>query len=226
MFAGALALLDERPVIAGILFGLLAYKPQFAVMIPLVLAVTGRWRVFAAAVVTVALLAALVTALFGPEIWPAFIKSLPFTREVVLEQGGTGFQKIQSIFAAVRLWGGPVAAAYLAQAVLVILVAVALVRLWLSDLPIGYRGAALCIAAILCTPYSLDYDLMLLAPAIALMAAEGKARGFAPYEGTCLALLWLMPLATRNIAAVTFIPLGLLAMLWAYWGLAQRLRRG
>ncbi|MBU6299563.1 MAG: DUF2029 domain-containing protein, partial [Alphaproteobacteria bacterium] len=49
LFAGALGLLDRRPVIAGILFGLVAYKPQFGVIIPLVLAVSGRWRCFAAA---------------------------------------------------------------------------------------------------------------------------------------------------------------------------------
>ena len=33
----ALLWLDRRPVVAGILFGLLAYKPQFGLMIPLVL---------------------------------------------------------------------------------------------------------------------------------------------------------------------------------------------
>ncbi|HEY0300097.1 MAG TPA: glycosyltransferase family 87 protein [Rhizomicrobium sp.] len=42
LFAGGLALLDKRPVAAGVLFGLLAYKPQFAVMIPLVLVATAR----------------------------------------------------------------------------------------------------------------------------------------------------------------------------------------
>ena len=46
LIGGAAGLLDRRPVVAGILFGLLAYKPQFGVMIPLVLIVTGRWRAF------------------------------------------------------------------------------------------------------------------------------------------------------------------------------------
>ncbi len=40
--------------LAGVLIGLLAYKPQFGLLIPLVLAVSGRWRVFAAAAATVA----------------------------------------------------------------------------------------------------------------------------------------------------------------------------
>src|SRR5688572_3518967 len=53
LIGGALVLLDRKPVIAGILFGLLSYKPQFGVLIPLVLIATGRWRSFAAAAATV-----------------------------------------------------------------------------------------------------------------------------------------------------------------------------
>ena len=54
----ALVNLDTRPILAGILFGLLAYKPQFGLMIPLVLLATGRWRTVFAAGATVALLVA------------------------------------------------------------------------------------------------------------------------------------------------------------------------
>ena len=53
----------------------------------------------------------------------------------------------------------------------------------------------------LATPYSLDYDLMLLAPAIAFLAADGFARGFAPWEKTVLAALWIVPLVARSVAA-------------------------
>ncbi|MDE2499414.1 MAG: DUF2029 domain-containing protein, partial [Alphaproteobacteria bacterium] len=44
VLGAALLMLDCRPVVAGILFGLLAYKPQLGVMIPLVLLTTSRWR--------------------------------------------------------------------------------------------------------------------------------------------------------------------------------------
>jgi len=89
LIAGALTQLDRRPLIAGILIGLLAYKPQFGLLIPLVLAVSGRWRVFVAASVTVAALALAVTLAFGVDVWTAFLASTKFTRSVVLEQGGT-----------------------------------------------------------------------------------------------------------------------------------------
>ena len=222
LFAAGLALLDARPLLAGILFGLLAYKPQFAVVIPLVLVATGRWRTLASAAATVTALAIAVTLLFGAEIWPAFMASTHFTRTVILEQGSTGFHKIQSAFAWVRLWGGPVALAYAFQATVAAMVTLALVWLWRSKASIGDKGSALCLAALLMTPYSLDYDLMLLAPAIVLLAAEAKARGFEPYEAAILAALWLLPIAVRGIAEATLIPLSVPLLLTAFAMICRR----
>ena len=41
LLGGALVILDRRPIVAGILFGLLVYKPQFGLMIPLALIAGG-----------------------------------------------------------------------------------------------------------------------------------------------------------------------------------------
>jgi alpha-1,2-mannosyltransferase len=41
LLSAALVQLDRRPLLAGMLFGLLAYKPQFGLMIPLALAASG-----------------------------------------------------------------------------------------------------------------------------------------------------------------------------------------
>jgi hypothetical protein len=189
LMAGALMLLDSRPVVAGILIGLLAYKPQFGVLIPLVLIASGRWRVFFAAAVTVALLALAVTLAFGVEVWTAFLASTAFTRTVVLEQGGTGWYKIQSVFSWVRMWGGTVDLAYAVQGAVTLIVAAALGWLWRARVSFAIQAAALLIGTVLATPYSLDYDLMLLAPAIAFLAADGMSHGFAPWEKTMLAAL-------------------------------------
>jgi hypothetical protein len=150
--------------------------------------------------------------IFGVEIWPAFMASAHFTRTVVLEQGNTGFYKMQSVFAVIRMWGGSVVLAYGAQAIAAVTVLYGLIRIWRGNIAIGYKGAALCLAAPLVTPYSLDYDLMLLAPAIVLLIAEGTARGFKNYERLSLAALWFVPAIARNVAHYTFIPLAVPAM--------------
>jgi alpha-1,2-mannosyltransferase len=213
LLGGALVLLDRRPWLAGVLFGLLAYKPQFGLMIPLVLLVTGRWRTVAAAAATLIALIGAATAGFGLDLWAAFLEGSRFTRLVVLEAGNTGWHKIQSVFALVRMWGGSVPLAYTVQAAVSVAVAVALVWLWRSRADFALKAAGLAIAALLATPYSLDYDLMVLAPAIAFLAAHGMAHGFRPYEASALAALWLMPLVARSVAQVTLIPLGVPLML-------------
>lgn len=212
LLGSALALLDRRPLVAGVLIGLLAYKPQFGLMIPLALMASNRWRAFAGAAATVTALVVFTTLAFGPEVWRAFLDSAGFTREVVLEAGETGWHKVQSVFSAVRMWGGPVWFAYTAQGVVILALAAALVRLWRSDAAYALKAAALCLAAILATPYSLDYDLMVLAPAIAFLTAHGLVHGFASYEKTALAVLWFAPLITRALAEKTLIPLGVVAM--------------
>ncbi|HWA88467.1 MAG TPA: glycosyltransferase family 87 protein [Rhizomicrobium sp.] len=226
LIATALALLDKRPPIAGLCFGLLAYKPQFGVMIPLVLAVTGRWRSFAAAAATVAALALAVTALFGEAVWPAFLAGTHFTRTVVLEQGNTGFHKIQTVFAWARMWGASVPLAYIAQAFASLGVAAALTLLWRSRASTAVKGASLCLGMLLSTPYALDYDMMALAPAIAMLAAEGLREGFRPYERVMLLALWAVPILARGFAEITHIPLGVPVMAAAFVALFATLARG
>ncbi|MBI4274645.1 MAG: DUF2029 domain-containing protein [Rhizobiales bacterium] len=218
----ALVLLDRRPVIAGIMFGLLSSKPQFGLLIPLVLAASGRWRTFAAATATVGVLALVTTLAFGPKIWEAFLASTHFTRVVVLEEGNTGWHKIQSVFSWVRMWGGSVPLAYAIQGTVTIAVAASLIWLWRGNAAFALRAAALLIGTLLATPYSLDYDLMLLAPAIAFLAADGCARGFAPWEKSVLAMLWLVPLVARSFAEITLIPLAAPVMLLALVLLLRR----
>jgi len=213
LLGGALVVLDRRPIVAGLLLGLLVYKPQYGLLIPLVLAVSGRWKCFASAAITVALLTLATTITFGAGVWHAFLASTEFTRTVVLEQGNTGWYKIQSVFSWARMWGAPIPLAYALQGAVILGIGAALAWLWRGAAPYPLKAAALCLATILATPYSFDYDMMVLAPAIAFIAVDGFTRNFGPWEKTLLAALWLMPLVARSVAQISLIPLGVPAML-------------
>jgi alpha-1,2-mannosyltransferase len=226
LLGGALVLLDRRPLLSGILFGLLVYKPQFGLMIPIALLAGAHWRTFAAAAATVSVLTLITTFTFGPQIWHAFVASTHFSRTVVLEQGNTGWEKIQSLFSWARMWGAPIPLAYAMQGALTVALGVALVWLWRSTAPAALKAASLCLASILATPYTLDYDMMVLGPAIAFFAVDGLIRGFGPWQKTALAVLWLAPLAARSVAQVTLIPLGVLAMLMVFVLILRRAELG
>lgn len=212
LIGGALLFLDRRPIIAGILIGLLAYKPQFGVFLPLVLAITGRWATFTAAGATVITLVALSTLAFGPDIWLAFLDSTSFTRTTVLEAGGTGWEKIQSLFSAVRHLGGSVELAYGAQALLALALTVSLTWIWRNTGAFALKAAALICGSLLVTPYALDYDMVALAPAMAWFTAHGLRNGFLDWEKTTLAALWIAPLISRIVGAHIPLPIGFLAM--------------
>jgi hypothetical protein len=216
LLGGALHLLDRRPWLAGILIGLLAYKPQFGVMIPLALLANQRWSSVAAAAAAIAVLVAASFAALGDNVWHAFIESMNFTQTVVLEQGGTGWEKIQSAFSAARNWGADLRTAYAIQLALALLLAASLAWLWHSEAAFELKASALATASLLATPYVLDYDLVVLAVSIAFLARHGLARGFRDYEISLLASAWIVPLLSRGVAGITGIPLGLIVMLALY----------
>ena len=70
--------LDRRPIVAGILIGLLTLKPQLGILFPVMLIASARWRVFASAAVTALALVAATALVFGPQVWIDFVtKGLP-----------------------------------------------------------------------------------------------------------------------------------------------------
>jgi hypothetical protein len=226
LFGTGLYLLDRRPLLAGLTFGLLAYKPQYGLFIPLVLALDGRWRTIAAAAATViaTILASIV--LFGLASWDAFLTHTAFTREVILEAGGAGWFKLQGVFPAVRMYGGSTSLAYTLQAVWMLAVGIALVWLWRArSASFEQRAAALVLATMLATPYAFNYDSAILMVAIAYLARHAHRAGAAPYEITLLALLWLAPLISREATALLHVPFALLVQATVFGHLLHRVAR-
>jgi alpha-1,2-mannosyltransferase len=227
LFGAALATLAPRPLLSGFLFGLLAYKPQFGLLIPIALLAGGHWRTFLGAGITVIALACAATLAFGPEVWRAFAASTETSRTLLLEQGNVGFEKLQSVFAAVRMWGGGVSLAYVAQATAYVIALLSVVYTWRArgtwhacgDR--NLKASLLVIATMLASPHVLDYDLTILAPAIAFMVASCWPDDFREDDASALAAAWFAPLFARAIAGATGVPLGLIVVVMLYF-LAMR----
>ena len=225
LFGGGLLVLDRRPVLAGICFGCLAYKPQLGLLVPLALAAGRRWTAIAAAAATVAALFGASGLLFGWDSWAAFLASAGHSRQVILDAGATGWAPIQTAFAAVRMWGGGSAPAYAAQAAVALPVAAAIAWTWRSGAAPELRAALLVTGSLLVSPYIVDYDMALLGPALAFAVAHGVRRGFARWEATALALAWFAPLGARQAALHAHVPLGFAALLLLFGLLAARALR-
>ena len=207
LIGGGLLLLERRPILAGLLFGLMAYKPQFAILIPFTLIVGREWRALIATGITAILFAAVSLAVFGEPTWRAFLASIPFTQKIVLERGAITFSTLQSIFGGIRMWGGSVDVAYLCQAAVAIYAAAAVVMVWRTSRPFALKAATLAVGSLMISPYVLQYDLVLLALPIAWLAMEAFEKGFLPYEKAVLSIAWLLPRISLPISQTAKIPI-------------------
>jgi len=206
LFGGGALWLGRRPILAGLCLGALAYKPHLGIMIPIALAIAGRWKTFAAAGAAVVALAAASYGLFGLETWRGFLADSAVARSA-LEQGLVGDAKMQSAFAAARLWGGGVGLAYGVQAAVAAFAAGALLWLRRRAPNSGAEGPAMIVAALLASPFLLDYDLIILAAPLAWMLRAGDAKGFLSWEKTLLLAAFVLPAVSRTLATEARLPL-------------------
>lgn len=209
LFGGAMLALERRPVLAGLLFGAICYKPHFGLLIPIALAAGGHWRAFGAAAVSVAGLVLLSLLLFGDATWHQFFAAIAASRSTY--ETGVKLPAFVTPFGAVMVLGGPPALAYAAQAA-VSAAAVALVAVaWRRQLSLPVRAAALAAAAVVAVPVALFYDLLLAGLAAAWLYRS--ERGLTSIEGALFAVLFVACLDPVRIAETTHLPLGPIAAL-------------
>ncbi len=165
----ALHWLDRRPRVAGLLVSVLAIKPHLAVLWPLLLALSGRWRAFWAAAIATSAFVLLAGFVFGFEVYARFFASLPNSARQIAEQRVVT-PAYGSLFANLLQWHAPQALAIAAHALsAVAALGVALIVFRRGER--GAQGAALCAATLLISPYLFFYDFVLLAAGAALLGA-------------------------------------------------------
>jgi alpha-1,2-mannosyltransferase len=205
-FGGGILLLDRRPVLAGLVLGCLAFKPQLAVILPFALAMRGDWRTFIAAGSSALILMVVSWLVFGTQTWVAFLDALSLAR-ATLEQGFVEPGKMTSVYAAARVLHASAELAMALQMVAAIAVLVVLWRLAAAKVkPLAF-GVAMIPATLLATPFALDYDLTLLAIPLSFVFRRGSSDRFLPYEKIVLFLGFVLPLAGRPMALSLGLPL-------------------
>jgi hypothetical protein len=203
-------LLDERPIVAGVLLGMLCYKPHLALLAPVALATGGRWRTFGAAAATVAALVGLSVALFGFDTWRDYLTALAGSR-AVYETGRINLVGFVTPYGAARVLGAGAGTARVLQGAVSLLVATAVGWIWRRDPGPAERSAALAAGIPLSIAVALVYDLMLLTVAIGWLVRVGRSTGFLPWEKLALLFCFLVPLVSRHLGQATHIPLAPLA---------------
>jgi alpha-1,2-mannosyltransferase len=229
--AGAL-LLDRRSTLAGIAFGVLSFKPQFFLMVPVALLAGLRWRASAAAAATIVAVAGICAVLFGPEIWLGWINA--FTRSTSdVDPRWFQFGRLwgESVYVCAYLLGASPRLAQSAQIAAVLLAGLAVCCAVRMPVALPSRLAVLLAATLLAAPHSGGYDLLLLVAATGLFLADRGCRCDS-LDWMLALMIWLLPLVGVPALSVVarFSPvltMVLLArILWCSGQTAGRVRRG
>lgn len=225
---GALALRERRPVLAGILLGLLTVKPQLGLLFPFLLVAERRWSMIAsAALTTVALIAASV-AVFGVETWEGYFDEVvPYQAYVMRALEGTFLAMMPAFYGALRNWTVAPDLALTLHLLVAVPVALVTIVAFFRVADARYRTALLVLGTFVVTPYALSYDLGLLLPALALLAGNGTA-GW-PEDRHRIALLAvamllpvvMMPLGEMYLSLAPFVLLAVYAIALSEAGLAS-----
>ena len=220
LFGAATLFIDRRPILSGLCFGALCYKPHFALLVPVALAFGGYWRAFVAAACSAAALVLLSVALLGGDTWQAFFATASASHSMY-ESGRILFGGFVSPFGAMRLIGAGVGAAYTVQAVFTIAAAAIVAVVWRRRLSLPTRAAVLASATLIAVPLALLYDLMLGAIAGCWLLRGADRAALPTWEKTALAVIYVLMLDSRALSEGLSLPVNTIAAVILF-GLATR----
>ena len=200
----AFANLYSRPVLAGILIGLLVIKPQMAVLLPLLMICGRHWQAFLAAAITATLVCLLSTWSIGLDAWPAFFQSLSDAREY-LETGKLRWGQMISIFADVKQLGGSTTLAYSLHIAWAGMLLALCAFTWLRTRDLALRATTFVLATLHFSPYMYDYELVWMALPLILLGIRGNQSGWLRFERELLLIAWLFPFIDLTFSKVVAV---------------------
>jgi arabinofuranan 3-O-arabinosyltransferase len=232
LLGAGLLFLESRPVLAGVFIGLLTYKPQFGILLPVALAASGRWRTFASAAVVAALFTVASIATFGTGVWAAFPRQLVAQSSVNFfgdPDGDWGY--LQTVYGLIRSLHGSARLAWLAQGLTALMSAVIVWIVWRSQTRYALKAATLSAAALIATPYAFAYDMAAIVIPAAFLATDQLRRGLLRGDQTIWIVLFGAPLIVLiilgdSVGGPTFggTPVSLLTVIALFGVILRRAR--
>jgi hypothetical protein len=196
--AALLAFRADRNWLAGVALGLLVFKPQFLVAIPLILLLAGAWKVLAGVLLSSIAQLALTWCYFGTAVMRAYFTTLwhasQWIRLLELNLAPIQMHSLRSFWSLLVSWPTVALAFYVVSSIAVIAIAAAI---WRSSSPLARRFSALTLAAVLVNPHLFVYDLLALAPVFLILVdwiLSHTQPGSCPALRVMLYLAFILPL--------------------------------
>ncbi len=225
LLGAALLTLERQPMLAGVFFGCLTFKPQFGILIPVALVAARLWRALASAAITTAFLAGLSIVAFGFAPWEAFPRGLlAQAGDVLIREADrkANWTFIQTVYAWVHLFHGSPALAWFAQGCTMAGVAVLIWLVWRCPARYALKAALLSAATLIATPYAWFHDLTVIAIPVAFLVRDQLGSGLLRGEQTIMVALFGLALSILIFSGG--LPLGPVIMITLLGVILRRVR--
>ncbi|MEZ0225396.1 MAG: glycosyltransferase family 87 protein [Alphaproteobacteria bacterium] len=225
LFLGGLFLCETSPLIAGILFGLLTFKPHLGILIPFVLLLRGNWKCIASASGTTVFLVAVSFLAWGITPWNDYLKNIVPYQAHLLEGGTSLYHRMMpgvfSDFSALFRGYDCVAFALYAVAALAAF-AGALMAVRKEGLT-ARTIFMLSLATLIVLPYGFNYDMIAVSGALAVYLVGVSEVPVLAH--LAFGVLWALPLAMYEVKKVPEMPVCSMTLLAAFAFLYMQVRR-
>ena len=208
-------LLPLQPILGGILLGLLSFKPQFCLLVPVALVALRQYKALLAAAGSALALVVLSVIIFGLDVWLWWIPQA-INNFIEPDAKWLSYGRIwgHSVWACAVLAGIPPRLASVLQIAAIAGGMVVAYLAFRSTLSRDKQLAVLLAATVLAAPHSGAYDATLLAAAVELwLAANIKTWRLLDWF---LALgIWMVPILSppTHVVAGRFSPLLIVALI-------------
>ena len=207
-----LALIKNRPYLAGLAIGSLIFKPQLALAATVIFLFAREWKLIATAILAALAQLTVGWLYYGAPVMSEYLRSLRHVGDVMalLEPRPYQMHSLRAFWSLLIPWTPPAFALYALTAATILSLSV---RCWRSTATLGMRYSGLMLATVLVAPHLTVYDLLILAPAFLLMAdwAVVGGRRSAPMMSVLLYLCYPLFLL-GPLARITHLQLSVIAM--------------
>jgi alpha-1,2-mannosyltransferase len=217
---------SRRDLLAGVVLGCLAFKPQLGLAAAVVFLASGAWKVLIGAALSAAAQFLAGIPFYGNQAFHEWLWMIRNVRQVLpfLEPKTYQTHCLRTFWSMLIPWSPIALILYAATAVLVLVLTISLWRR--RSISLSIRYSELLFATVLIAPHLTVYDLVILTPAMlflsdGLLAMPPKA--LAGKIGTALYGVYVLPLV-GPLAIWTHVQLSVMAMAAVLWLLWQQSR--
>lgn len=194
LIVGGFGLMESRPVVGGLILGLLTFKPQFCLLVPVALIAAGCWRALLASAVSLLGMICASGLVFGWDLWirwfPLIWTNLNSSNDRWIQSGRMWGN---SVYTCAVLLGVPERMASAVQLLAICIAVAAVIVAFRSRLGTTGKTAVFLASTLLAAPHSGPYDAVLLVIAAALWLLTQSASQ-STWRWTLMFVIWFLPI--------------------------------